>query len=506
MDNLLLLFLGLALVLLGLGLYLVSSRRRHALQEEENDLTIMNQGLSIEQEVELPLEEDSSMQRQEIISESHDMAQSEPVASESVAEISMQPNEQLESDLLTEYEIYLQFGYLDKAAKTLNDYLELQENPSSKLQSKLLNLYLECKQVDNFSSLLETLYQQKKIGQDVLQMGILSGLKIDVNNLNLRLLAQSELDWGPEEILGKLDPAAAQSKKESFSEKNTQSRKNNIRTETSAEEEPRCNSDGRLMLLNGFAKLNLKLDVEERSAIKGFLEPKAIAKFFMIDGDYNGALRTFENALSKSDRPMTLLIDVLHLDCLMQNIESFIRHYYQLIIKMGNQGALLKNQLLKMGVKLEKHPFFADVELVMDNKIEVERIAKQYAFIADPAAYDKIRTVKRKPLVVSRLDIETTPEHADQIIHYDVKQHSALMEAEARLEYGQIEEAIATLEGALYENPNEASALYLYLLDLYARLEDKDRFMEFWRRIKETGVSLSEEVRLAMDHTERRLH
>ena len=169
-----------------------------------------------------------------------------------------------------------------------------------------------------------------------------------------------------------------------------------------------------------------------------------------------------------------------------------------------------------MGLKLGTHQFFVDVELA-NSRSELEDVASRFQLNAEETQYNKF-SVAHKQLVaytaqpvqaeVMPASIQMENAHRDAPLSdttQPLSSHSILAEAETQLEYGQIEEALVTLEQALYENPQDIQ-LYPRLLDLYERLEDKPRFTVFSQKIREKDMALPEEINLAMSHLEQRLH
>lgn len=76
---------------------------------------------------------------------------------------------------------------------------------------------------------------------------------------------------------------------------------------------------------------------------------------------------------------------------------------------------------------------------------------------------------------------------------------AVMEEAESQLNYGQVAQAIDTLEAGIYANP-EAVQLYPMLLDLYERLDDRERFEQFSQKVREVCVHLPMEAALSISH------
>ena len=81
----------------------------------------------------------------------------------------------------------------------------------------------------------------------------------------------------------------------------------------------------------------------------------------------------------------------------------------------------------------------------------------------------------------------------------------ALKEVESLLMYGQLDQAISTLEQAVLQYPEE-SQLYITLFDLYERSEDWVRLEQFLKLLRDRVSSLPEEVVLAMSQLVQRVH
>ena len=81
----------------------------------------------------------------------------------------------------------------------------------------------------------------------------------------------------------------------------------------------------------------------------------------------------------------------------------------------------------------------------------------------------------------------------------------ALKEVESLLMYGQLDQAIGTLEQSVLQYPQE-SQLYITLFDLYERSEDWSRLEQFLKLLRERVSNLPEEVVLAMSQLLQRVN
>ena len=100
---------------------------------------------------------------------------------------SMQVNE---TSILDEVEIYLSYGHLEQAATSLSWYVD--HNPDNIQQMRrLLSIYREIPDIDHFAELLEKLNDSRAIPGAEAQDLVLEGLKLDPQNLQLRVTAEN---------------------------------------------------------------------------------------------------------------------------------------------------------------------------------------------------------------------------------------------------------------------------------------------------------------------------
>lgn len=105
-------------------------------------------------------------------------------------------------DAFTEFNVYKQFGYFDKAAESLAAYLDKTKKVDADLVKELAGLWLEAKNAD---ALNDTLMQyQSLFNQEEMTEFIKGGLAIDENHLGLRVLAESSLGWSVRKLPKKL--------------------------------------------------------------------------------------------------------------------------------------------------------------------------------------------------------------------------------------------------------------------------------------------------------------
>lgn len=398
-------------------------------------------------------------------------------------------------DLLTEYEIYIQFGYIDRAAKTLEAYLSSLPEPPLKLRKKLLEHFLSCDLIDNYASVLDGLIADELLTKAEIGLALVEGLKRDRNNLNLRLTAETSLGWGPEEVLAHL----GESLKDVLAKQESKPVKKETVASTLAEEVSLNVADYKILptdstnqlhyaLIDGHSKFK-ELSNNEKRALIGFMPPKRRARLLMAAGDYENAMRSLEVAIKDAPRPLALLIDLLHLDYVNKNIEAYAEHLWEFYFTLGDYGQAIKEKLLGIGYALGYHQVFYMLERAMSRQM-LEAIGVECGYLGQSAGSRKFHHL---PLVIETdIASSTTGQSASG-------ERAVMEEAESQLNYGQVFQAIVTLEKGIYENP-EAVQLYPMLLDIYERLDDKERFEQFSKKVREICIHLPMEAALSISH------
>lgn len=105
-------------------------------------------------------------------------------------------------DALTEFNVYKQFGYYEKAAESLSDYLEKTKKADTSLVSELVGLWIEAKNPDAVNDAL--MKYQSLLNREQMEGFIKAGLALDPNHLGLRVLAENSLGWNVKKLPRKL--------------------------------------------------------------------------------------------------------------------------------------------------------------------------------------------------------------------------------------------------------------------------------------------------------------
>lgn len=394
-------------------------------------------------------------------------------------------------DDLTEYKVYKQFGYFDKAAQSLSSYLMLHDDKPKELVFELCGLYLEAGKLDDCVQTLEsyrTLFSREEL-EDVVKMGF----ELEPNNLNLRVFAEEQLGWGVEEVakyIVKEDsmdlPVLDQPVIEEAIENTFQSSKQRARTAYFSR------LDNAKQLVQGFKRI-FGISAEERETIIAFSSEEKAARLLGKEIDYIPATNLYARAFLQAKRPAGLIIDALNLDFRQQHIDNYAEHLWHLYSVLGKYGRLVKERMLGWGYSLGPHPLFGELEQTPD-EIRLREIGIQYGYVSDSAS-----NVKAKMLPLVTENIEQKAKYATNEVD------EVLQEAEAQLMYGQVEEAMDTLEKGVFAHMNEPQ-LYSMLLDLYERSESWHRFEDFSVKVRSQGVDLPEEVVVALSHLTQRMN
>ncbi len=393
-----------------------------------------------------------------------------------------------EVDALTEYKVYKQFGYHEKAAESLSQYLTsgsaaVSDGMRSTLVNELVQLWLDAKKPDE---LAETLRQfgnllTKAQTEDYIKQG----LAVDKNNLNLRVLAEEVLGWGVQQTSAEIGErngldAPAQSK---------QTKQKSRRAVAEAENEQKvadlasAKSCKELVTNSKYAGAILVHD-EEKAALMGFMEPESGYRLMKDRLAYDAAVSYANKAIRQANKPAALIIDALSLDYKNQNIDRFAQHLWQLYYTLGQYGRQVKERMLGWGLNLGEHPIFTQLE-ANPNEAQLREIGIANGFLDRGTSTQKAH---RKPLIRTRTDdvsVKQTP--AEKV----------LRDVESLLMYGQLDEAMNLLEESILEYPSE-SQLYITLFDICERAEEWERLEQVLHKVRANIQHPPEEVVLAM--------
>ncbi|ULJ62913.1 hypothetical protein MIS46_02240 [Wielerella bovis] len=389
-------------------------------------------------------------------------------------------------DVLTEFNVYKQFGYYDKAAESLAAYLEKTQNKDPQLANELVGLWLQAKNVDAATDAMNQ--HQALLSKEELEEYIKQGLALDENHLGLRVLAENKLGWTVKqtaELLGeKSAPPASETP-----------RKPRISAAAAAEKqetaEQAIKALARKTLVTGTGAFS-NISNDEKGAVLAFMQPEQSVKLLKDSLSYDAAIKYLNKAIRESDKPASLLIDALTLDYRAKNVNGFAGHLWNLYYNLGQYGRQVKERMLGWGYTMgQQHPIFERLE-ANPNEAMLRDLGIQQGWL-DGGSLKKARY---QALVTEKSDVNAEPKTPAERI---------LKDAESLLMYGQLDNSMELLEKAIVDYPQE-SQLYITLFDLYERAEEWGRLEDLLQELRGQVQTLPEEVVLAMSQLLQRLN
>lgn len=421
------------------------------------------------------------------LSEPEEVEVSEDWGWEAVPDVEVEEaaNVSQEVDALTEYKVYKQFGYHEKAAESLSQYLTsgsvvVSDGMRSSLVNELVQLWLDAKKPDE---LAETLRQfgnllTKAQTEDYIKQG----LAVDKNNLSLRVLAEELLGWGIQQTSAEIGERIGL-------DMPAQTKQKSRRVAVEAESEQKVANSAlaesrKELVTNSKYTGAILVHDEEKAALMGFMKPESGYRLMKDRLAYDTAVSYANKAIRQANKPAALIIDALSLDYKNQNIDRFAQHLWQLYYTLGPYGRQVKERMLGWGLNLGEHTIFTQLES-NPNEVQLREIGTANGFLDRGTSTQKAH---RKPLIKTRTDdvsMKQTP--AEKV----------LRDVESLLMYGQLDEAMNLLEESILEYPSE-SQLYITLFDICERAEEWERLEQVLHKIRANIQHPPEEVVLAM--------
>lgn len=391
-----------------------------------------------------------------------------------------------EVDPLTEYQVYKQFGYEDKAAASLAGYLNKMEgNAPEKLVHELASLSLSTGNIDLLATTLDK--HADILSSDSLSDYVREGLMQDSNNLPLRVVAEARLGWSMQEVARQIGEQTGLGVEEAVSTQTAHQSSSSGSVST----EKRVSKRSAIVVAKGTQELR-DLSNEEMNAVMGFVKPERSTKILRNQVGYETALQQYNRAIQKSEKPAALIIDALKLDYQHNEVEQFAGHLWKLYYSLGSYGRQVKERMLGWGYSLGQHELFDDLEKG-PNEQQIREIGLAKGYLQPSKRQLKAHY---RDLVLENDSVTNTGNSpADMVIK----------EVESLLMYGQLDQAIDTLEQSVFQYPEE-SQLYITLFDLYERSEGWDRLEQFVKLLRDRASTLPEEAVLAMSRLLQRVN
>ncbi|CUA83392.1 MULTISPECIES: hypothetical protein [Gulbenkiania] len=352
-----------------------------------------------------------------------------------------------EADLLTEAEVFLQFGYTDRAADTLRRYVDQTSGATHEL-TRLLGLYLELERIDDYGEILERLADLDIMTPSSLEEAVLAGLQRAPSTLALRVFAEERLGWDVDTVACRLGHPLTVEPTPSVP---------SAPVDTGPLAAAPRPLEGSLVLVEGDMPL-APPSAEERRALLGLAQRPRTARLLAAAGATREAVHAYRQALPAAQRPLSLLIDLLHLHYRHRDLPAYAKDAWHSFTLLGQYGHPLRERLLRMGFALGTHPVLEGLAEA-DSPAALEHLGRVHGYVAVPAP-----APMGTPLVAVEGPAPSAVEAGQD----------PLEEAESYLAFGQTDLALAELEQAVAANPEDARC-YPLLLDLYERLEASEQ-------------------------------
>lgn len=401
-----------------------------------------------------------------------------------------------EVDPLDGVDIYIEYGYYERAAETLRWYVEQAgggSNPNA--LRKLLEVYFQLGQIDNYASTLE---QIALAGErpDFIKVALLAGLREDYDNLQLRVLAEAHLDMGVE----RLNAMIGSPRRETKSIEVKREPAHEV-PPVEAPKPPRVSPQPKaeraipqqrkkLALVQGDAPL-APLTTEEKSILKTLVSPAHVAKLYLALMDEEEAVPALRQAIAEQPRKSLVhFTEMLKIFYLKRDLDEYAKTLWHLYSILENYGQDLKERLLGAGFDIGYHPVLEALAQAKEPH-HIEAIGRTYGYFPTESA-----TAKKLSLIEVRVE-SAGPE-------LECDGDSVLAEVDSYIEYGQIEQALELLEREILIDPQRVQ-LYQPLLDLYDRMDALQRFTRLASEIKKKMQRPPDEVISMMSSLYKRL-
>ncbi|MBU2829087.1 MULTISPECIES: hypothetical protein [Acidithiobacillus] len=401
-----------------------------------------------------------------------------------------------ETSILDEVEIYLSYGHLEQAATSLSWYVD--HNPDDIQQMRrLLSIYREISDIDHFAELLEKLNDSGAIPGTEAQDLVLEGLKLDPQNLQLRVTAEN-LGMNSAQIAAVVThalhaPQSAVSSSLVGAQRALQQAIVNPEPldllsgfvvkpgQASSEASKNGFADTGVMLLTGSEDLT-PLAEEEYEVVAGLISPLSAARHLLTCRQYSEAERLLRRNLILDPRKLILQVTLLEVLYIQRRCAAYAESLLQLYITLWGAGSALRTRLLHRGQRLGKHDLWTALAESDGEENILAELAEQYGLYLPTTAIPL-----SSPALVTeemRRDHQITPEDSED---------SIIEECNLLLEYGQVDEAVDLLEKATLAQP-EHSVYYGPLLEMYERMDARERFSQFIQSILAMDTQPNEDI------------
>lgn len=410
-----------------------------------------------------------------------------------------------DADPLSEAAVYLEFGYFDHAAQSLRSYVEGQGKSNLDVLRKLLQIYLQLKRIDDYADILEYMFLAGEDRANIHE-ALLAGLEFDLDNLQLRVLAESALGLGPEQLAKLLGSDVQQeSDQKTGHEQDAEAvpvaavgaarSPQDVAESATADRDPSPRLV--LRLIEGGVRLTSLFSMEEKAMLRVFTHPAHEARLHRTEarmhsdaGNQDAAADALRRAVAVYPRALVNFADLLWILHRHGRLNEYAHTLWHLYAVLNGAGRALRERFLGMGLALGQHDILEALVQLTDHR-QVEEIGRRFNLLPTDGQERRLKLVETVEKDV--LDVSLAG-HADDV----------LKEVNSFLEFGQIDQAIEAIEAAILDDPGDPQ-LYPTLLDLYDRMDDLDRLTILSGKVKKLIQRLPEEVAPMMLGLQQRL-
>lgn len=419
-----------------------------------------------------------------------------------------------EVGILDEVEIYLAYGHIDQATTALRWYAE--HHPQDLEQrSRLRNLYNEAGDYQHLAEILEEDLDRQVLDLHAVQSLILQCLQKDPQNLPLRVLAEARLHLSLENIEQELGRQQPLQKENFLAREQEQLELGSVHRDLQqaivhpeplelndiplhafqrhAAEQERKEEMPADALLYGSEPLP-PLDEEEIRVVSTLVGTGHAVALLREAGQDAAAVTILQRKVVLYPKRLRLHVLLLQIFYEQGNERDFARGLLRLHIILWGLGKALRQRLLNVGRQLGQDSLYNELENSEGRENQVlPSLAEKYQLYT-PTSTIPVTSVQ---LVEERLrrDREIAEVDADDPI---------LRDFNMLIDYGQVEEAVDLLEQSALASPRK-SGYFPPLLEMYERMQARDRFARFSRKIIHSDPQPDEAILRQLYHLSERL-
>ena len=419
-----------------------------------------------------------------------------------------------EVSIFDEIEIYLAYGHIDQATTALRWYVD--HHPQDLEQrDRLRNLYIDAADHHHLAELLEEDLNRQYLATHSVRDLIFRCLQNDPQNLPLRVLAETRLDLSLENIDNELRRRQPLRDERVVARQQEEAELGSIHRDLQqaiVHPEPlelnhialhafhrdvpdheHLQDIAEDALLRGAATLS-PLDEGEIRAVSTLVGTSHAVRLLTETGQSAAAESLLRRQVILYPKQLRLHVMLLQLLYEQQKTAEFAHALLRLHITLWGLGKALRQRLLQLGRQLGDNALYDDLEHSegRENQVLTKLAEKNQLYIP----------------------ISTIPVSSPQLVEEQLRRDREIGEVNADdpilrdfnmlLDYGQVEEAVDLLEQSALASPRQ-SVYFLPLLEMYERMQARDRFARFSKKIITCDPQPEEAIMRQLYHLSERL-